>query len=167
MTAQNSTKAQIEITETIIVVLIFIILLSIGLFYYYNYYFTSLGKKSLQVSESKATTLTASVTSMPELSCSYEQNCLDLAKLFAFRTHFSRNSAYYTKIFKNKQIIIEFIYPKSSVDRECIINLPCSKFILNNPKQTDNFFTIDSPELVYSPYNKQFSLAKLKIISYT
>ena len=90
MTAQNSTKAQIEITETIIVVLIFIILLSIGLFYYYNYYFTSLGKKSLQVSESKATTLTASVTSMPELSCSYEQNCLDLSKLFAFKTILSR-----------------------------------------------------------------------------
>ena len=110
MPAQNSTKAQIEITETIIVLLIFLILLSLGLFYYYNYYFSSISEKGLEISESRATTLISSVTSMPELSCSNEPNCLDLTKLFAFKQVLNKNLPYYAKIFKNKQISIEFIY---------------------------------------------------------
>lgn len=167
MLPNYSKKAQMEITETIIVLLIFIILLSIGLFYYYNYYFSSLGKKGLELSESKATTLTSIITSMPEISCSYEQNCLDLTKLFAFKQLIAKNQAYYSKIFKNKAISIEFIYPKPLADKECIINLPCSFFNLYTPAITKHSFTLDSPVLIYSPYNKQYTLAKLKIISYT
>jgi len=167
MTAQNSTKAQIEITETIVVLLIFLILLSLGLFYYYNYYFSSLEKQSLQLSETQATTLAASITSMPEFSCSYEQNCMDLSKLFAFKSVFERNKIYYSKKLENKYISLEFIYPKPTINQECINFLPCSFFNLNYPKQIKSQFTIDSPILIYSPYTKQYNLARLKITSYT
>lgn len=168
MIAQNYTKkAQIEMTETIVVILIFLILLSIALFYYYHYYFTSLGKESLELTESKSSTLVSIIASMPELSCSYELNCIDLAKLFAFKTILSKNQAYYSRIFRNKHTVIEFIYPKPLATKECTYNLPCSQFTLTTPKATKDYYIIDSPILVYSPYTKQYSLAKLKITTYT
>ena len=104
-------KGQIEIGETLLVLLIIIFLIVMGLFVYYSYFSRSLSSLGSERTDVENLILLHVFESLPETKCEND-DCVDVVKLFALKELIKDNRAYYASKFKNKKIIVEFVYPE-------------------------------------------------------
>ncbi|MFH0936341.1 MAG: hypothetical protein V1815_01525 [Candidatus Woesearchaeota archaeon] len=168
MTAHQSTKAQLEMTETLIVLIIFFIILIISIFFYYQYSIGNIREKGEDALTTSSSVLLSSISSLPDISCN-KDNCIDIVKLLAF---VDDNKDY--PIFDKKTITIEQVYPQPTSDKLCTpilyqqMNFPlnCKKFILHKAIETQNKQIISTPISLYYPQNKQYGIGKLIIEVY-
>ena len=112
-----SRKGAAEMNETILVMLFVFILISLSMIIYYKASSGNIKERGFELSEQSASVLLNSITGMPELKCGNE-DCLDMIKIIAFKDVIKNNEAYYKKVFGNKKIFIEKIYPES-IEKEC------------------------------------------------
>jgi hypothetical protein len=167
MTAHQSIKAQLEMTETIIVLFIFLIILIVSIFFYYQYSISNVKKIGQETLTTSSSVLLSSISSLPDVCCNKE-NCIDTIKLLAF---INNNKDY--PIFDKKTITIEQIYPQPTSDKKCTpllynnINFPlnCKKFIIHKT-EGNNPQIISTPISLYYPQNKQYGIGKLIIEVY-
>jgi hypothetical protein len=169
MTAHQSTKAQLEMTETIIVLFIFFIILIISIFFYYQYSIRSVQTSGEEALTTSSSVLLSSISSLPDISSNKViDNYIDATKLLIFTT---LNKDY--PIFDRKTITIEQIYPVPKSNDICTplsynkIDFPlnCKKFILhktqgNNPK------IISTPIPLYYPEKQEYGIGKIIIEVY-
>ncbi len=167
MIAHQSTKAQLEMNETIIVLFIIFVILIISIFFYYQYSINNIKKTGEEALTTSSSVLLSSISSLPDISCNKE-NCIDIIKLISF---INQNKDY--PIFDKKTITIEQVYPQPTLDKICTpilyndINFPlnCKKFMLHKT-QGSNPKIISTPISLYYPQNKQYGIGKLIIEVY-
>ncbi len=131
-----SSRAQIQMTETIAVIFIFFILLFFGMIFYYKYVDVSIEAQREENLERRAIDITNKVLFLPEIQCtarwlSAKNYCLDLLKLQAFQKVLSQdeetknnkapenneaqnNEDYYFNIFSFARITVQEIYPDAT-----------------------------------------------------
>lgn len=166
-----STKAQIQMIETILVLFIFLLILVFGIYFYYQYSLSGIQQESFEISEKQAVSLLSSITNLPELSCINEKDCVDTIKLVNFKQIYSLNKAYYSTLFKRKKITIEQIYPETQ-QNSCIFQniypLQCNSIILYEsiPQVYESKSIISMPISIYYPNFNKYSLGKLIIEVY-
>lgn len=167
-----STKAQLQMIETILVLFVFLLILVMGIYFYYQYTFAGIKEESFEISEKQATTLISSFTNLPELSCINEVDCIDIIKLVNFRSTYSMNTLYYNLLFKNKKITISQIYPETSGSNCFFQNafpLQCNSILIysNVPNSYKTSYTISMPINLFYPTLNKYSLGKVSIEVYT
>ena len=172
MTALHySTKGQIQIIETILVLFIFLLILVFGIYMYYQYAFSDVQEESSKLSEQQATTLVSSITNLPELSCTYEKDCVDIIKLLNFKFIYNQNKAHYATFFKNKKISIQQIYPEITQDNcqfQNIFPIQCEEIIIHQsiPKSYTSKSIVSLPTLINYPTQDKNALGKVIIEVY-
>jgi len=175
MIAQHSSKAQMEMTETIAVLLIFFVLLALGSFFFYRYYIDHIRAVSEETLITSSSVLLASITSLPEIKCA-NKDCVDTVKLFAFKELIEENKDYYFTSLGYKNIIVEQIYPVINSKEECTItkfnnvDYPnnCKYWKLYN-KRPSTFKAnpkISTPISLYFPDSNEYRIGRLIIEAY-
>ena len=165
-----STKAQLQMIETILVLFIFIIILVFGLYLYYQYSFAGIQEESFKLSELESSILLSSITSLPELSCTNQKNCIDIIKLINFPQIFNQNKPYYLNLFKNKKITIEQIYPETQQNLCTFQNtfpIQCQSLIVYQTAPKQNQYSVSIPISIYYPNFNKYTLGRLIIEVYT
>lgn len=164
-----SNKGQLQMIETILVLFIFILILVFGLYFYYQYSFSNIQQTSFELSEAEANALVSSITSLPELSCTNQKNCIDIIKLINFKSVYNQNKAYYASFFKNKKILVEQIYPESTQNLctfQPIFPIQCNSIILHQPVEKPNKYILSLPISLYYPNLDKYSLGKVVLEVY-
>ena len=137
-------KAQVQHMETIFVLFILVVIIFIGIIFFFQFFNKSLGEKQERFTDIDATILTDSIVSMPEFTCGKTSNCMDIFKIFAFQELDLESDPYYKKLFGNKEITLELIYPEPNTPTSTSL-IPCSLPLPSDPKDC-NQFTIFTPQ---------------------
>lgn len=164
-----SNKAQIQMIETILVLFIFLIILVFGIYLYYEYSFVNIQETAFKLSESQANAMLSSITSLPELSCINQKNCIDIIKLTNFKQIYTQNRAYYLGLFKNKKITIQQIYPETTQNLctfQDIFPINCNEITIYQTTEKPNKYIISLPISLYYPNFNKYSLGKIQIEVY-
>lgn len=161
--------------ETIMVMLVVVILLSLALFFYFKFSSSRVSSTSSYLSDQESAVLLGSITSMPELQCSFRKvakPCIDASKLFNFDELINKYPDYYSSLFGYKTIKLKQVYPYSPT-KQCSLsdfqdpNYPrtCGVWIVyNNPKPgfKENI-TISTPVSLYFPSSNIYNLGVLSV----
>ncbi len=165
-----SSKAQLEINETILVIIIFSVLAIAGLVVFHRYNTESIKASILESERLSFYDLLNQVPNMPELKCSsqnIQDDCIDLYKAFGL----SKLQLKYFDKFGYKTINLRFVYP-TLPDKECTESLfqatdfpNCNRLkiyerIPTNYKATEK---ISSPVAIYNPVTQDYMLAVLEL----
>lgn len=146
--------------EMIMVLLIIFIILSLALVVYFKFFLVSIREKGQQLSMQEADVLLASITSMPELQCSFrsqDELCLDIIKLESFKNLLNQesNALYYDRILGGKNIRVEQVYPEG-----CDI---CKWDIYSTSRDNAEKFTISTPVPLFFPGAREYRIGRLTI----
>ena len=108
----KNSKGQIGTIEMIMVLVVVIIILVIGITFYYNFFIIDIESKKNELNQQEANVLLASLSSMPELQCSFRtvnRDCVDMGKVIAFNRAVANDRSHYVDLFGFKKIKIEII----------------------------------------------------------
>tara|TARA_Y100000034_G_scaffold40032_1_gene49342 strand:- start:1050 stop:1601 length:552 start_codon:yes stop_codon:yes gene_type:complete len=167
----KNSKGQIGTIEMIMVLVVVIIILVIGITFYYNFFLKNIESKKNELNQQEANVLLASLSSMPELQCSFRtvnRDCVDMGKVIAFSGAVANDRSHYVDLFGFKNIKIELIYPKGE-SGECTTNKftsndyldNCDTWVLyENLRDEDNAKT-STPISIYFPITKEYRVGKL------
>lgn len=161
-------KGQAEMGETLLVLLVIIILIIAGIFVYYGFFARGLGSLGQERTDIENLILLHIFASLPETKCENE-DCIDIVKVFAFKDLIKENKAYYLRKFKDKKILIEFIYPESTNK-----NIECTRFQTDVPNNCgyiivyDNIktkpeYSVSLPVSLYFSNINEYKIGLLKI----
>ena len=172
MTAQHSTKGQIQINETLLVLFALVLLIIVGIFVYYRFSLANVEHITDELTEQEASVLLASVSHLPELRCSHV-NCIDTSKLLPFQTLARGDRAYYSRLFGAKRIMIEQTYPAPDTEHPCTITAynqliypaNCQHWIIYDqpPTSPHDLKKISTPITLYYPETDSYGVGKLEI----
>ncbi len=164
------TRAQMQLNETILVMFVVVLMLIIGMIGYYRYSAQSLKNAGDDLVEEEVSVLLASVTEMPEISCSNDE-CLDMAKIAAFSKVSREEIQHYKGVFGSKRILVEALYPEASDQSECNmqkynqVNYPenCRYWVVFDNKKSsfDSKIIVSSPISIYYPEMNRFAIGKI------
>ncbi|MEK6904709.1 MAG: hypothetical protein AABW87_03905 [Nanoarchaeota archaeon] len=165
--ARKYTKAQLQLTETILVVFAIAIIVMLGTFLFYRYSIQGLSETGERLSEQQTSVLLARITSMAELGCG-EENCMDTSKFIPFKNLIGARD--YRNIFGSKRITVEQAYPEVDSDKECNVqsynqkDYPdnCKKWILYDNAGKE-FYAVSTPVVLYFPEVGEYRLGILKV----
>jgi len=104
-------KGQAELTETLLVLLVVVFLIIAGIFVYYLFFYRNLGGIGSEKTDFENLILVYILGQSPEIKCE-DEDCVDIAKLFAFKELVKENKGYYAERFGKRKIIVESIYPE-------------------------------------------------------
>jgi hypothetical protein len=167
----KNSKGQIGTIEMIMVLVVVIIILVIGITFYYNFFIIDIESKKNELNQQEANVLLASLSSMPELQCSFRtvnRDCVDMGKVIAFNRAVANDRSHYVDLFGFKKIKIELIYPKK-IRGECTTtkftsnDYPdnCNLWILYDNLKTENNAITSTPISIYFPITKEYRVGKL------
>lgn len=172
MLAQQSTKGQIEMSETILVLFVISIILALLILVYYTYTIRGIETTGEELSEQEALVQLASITKYPELRCTSE-NCIDMLKAISFKQVSLSNKDYYLRTFGKKRITVEQIYPEPKTQDECTtlkfnqFNYPdnCKYWVIYEeiPPSYSSKQKTSIPISIYFPELDQTRLGRLNI----
>lgn len=175
MTAQRYSKGQVELSETIIVLFIAVIIIVFGMIFYFQYYIKHIGNVGEKFTEERYNVLLASVSSMPELKCSFlgnEEQCIDVLKVLGFK----EISNDYFNVLGYSNITIEQLYPEVNSNNECTAIRYQEAIYPNNcgywrvyskrPGIVKETIRIDTPISLYFPDLKEYRIGRLAIEFY-
>lgn len=177
MIALVSSKGQIGLIEMIMVMVAIVMLMIGGIYFYYTFMGKSLVKKGQSLDLQSSKVLLASVTSLPELQCSFrtlDSNCVDTLKLMSFKEIVQENRGYYVDKFGFKSIKIRKIYPEAD-EGECDFNkfndeypYNCDKWVFydNKPKRIKDELIISMAVSLYYPSRDIYDVGVLSIKVY-
>ncbi|MBI2667154.1 hypothetical protein HYX17_00100 [Candidatus Woesearchaeota archaeon] len=171
MIVKRSSKAQLGTIEMIMVLVIVIVIVVIGIVFYYNFFLKGIESKKSELNLQEANVLLASLSSIPELQCSFRsvtRECIDMGKAIAFKEVLVNNKAYYIDMFGSKNIKIELLYP-SKQEGECNDNKynsneypdNCSLWTLYNNLNIQEKAITSTPVSLYFPITKEFRVGRL------
>lgn len=167
MTAQPSTKAQLQMAESIIIVFTISIILILGIFVFYKYQLATLQEKGTGNNDQKITVLLATLTKHPALACNNEA-CIDTTKLLIFKQH-QQN---YQQLLGNSIVTVTQIYPETNNNKECTPPLynqlvypnNCNHWVIyNKTTNVQEKNIISTPIALYYPEIKEYRLGQLTI----
>src|SRR3989344_6291869 len=170
-TVNHYSKGQIGTIEMIMVLVIVIVILVIGIIFYYKFFIGSVESKNLELNQQEANVLLASLSSIPELQCSFRtitRDCIDMGKVITFKDAVTNDRVHYVDLFGTKNIKIELIYPKDN-EGECNLNhytsneYPgnCNKWNIYNNLNTKDRAILSTPVSLYFPITKEFRIGRL------
>ncbi len=172
MIAQRYSKGQIELSETIIVLFIAVIIIVFGIIFYFQYYTKHISNIGGKFTEERYNVLLASISSMPELKCSFlgnEEQCIDVLKVMAF------NEDNYFDILGYSNITIEQVYPET-INEECTglkyqnttypDNCRYWKVYARRPLVVKEAIKIETPISLYFADKREYRIGKLMIEFY-
>ena len=173
MTAQRFSEGQVEISETIIVLFIAVIIILFGMIFYFQYYTKYLGNVGERFTEQKYNVLLASISSMPELKCSFlgnEEQCIDILKVYSFK------EGDYFNVLGYSNITIEQVYPEVGNTNECTAiryqdtsypdNCMYWKVYVKRPLNVKKSVKIETPISLYFADLKEYRIGKLVVEFY-
>ena len=164
-------KGQVQNLESIIVTMVIVILLVLGVYFYFKFFAKNLQQTGLDLSEIKGTVLLDRITSLPEFTCGI--NCVDASKLLASKNVINSNKLYYKNLFGDKfgikSMIIEQVYPKPRISRECLSSdfnsgdypLNCRSYVVYENEVSGNSYNISSVISIYYPNKDEYMLGKV------
>ena len=164
-------KGQAEIGETLLVLLVIIFLIVIGVFVYYGFFSRSLGSLGQERTDIENLILLHIFASLPETKCEND-DCIDIVKIFGFKELIKENKEYYFKKFKDKKILLEFIYPESSNKNiECNkesfqqTSFPknCGFIVVYNNLKIEPEYSTSLPVSLYFSNTNEFKIGLLKV----
>ncbi len=117
--ARSSTKAQIQMGETIAVLFVFFILIIMGMVFYTQYMKNDLQEKKEKSQSDKSVEIAQRLMFLPELECgntcvSERSNCIDILKLEQAGNLMAENEKYYYDLFEFSEINVTQIYPDTT-----------------------------------------------------
>ena len=167
MTAQQSTKAQMQLAETIIIVFAISILLILGIFTFYKYQLANIQDKGTGINDQKITVLLATLTNNPAIACN-NQHCIDTTKLIIFTQH----QQDYKQLLGSSTVIIKQIYPALNKTTTCTPQIynqatypeNCNQWVIyNNSNGKKEKNVISTPIALYYPEKNIYKLGQLTI----
>ena len=170
---KHYSKGQLGTIEMIMVLLVVVVIVIIGIVFYYNFFLQNIEAERSQLSQQEANVLLASLSSLPELQCSFRtitRDCIDMGKAISFKEAVNNDRSHYVDLFGFKNIKIELLYPKNG-QGECTDNnyrsqdYPdnCNIWMLYNNLRNDNKAIISTPVSLYFPITKEFRVGRLII----
>ena len=129
--------------EAISVIFIVFILIIIGIYFYYSTIIDTIQEEGQSGSLISNTVLLSFIPTMPELTCTNYQNCIDIFKLFAF-TQYSKNNPNLLDdypILRGKIIRFRQLYPPVNQDNCTIEKLNDISF----PSNCDTYYLVEGP----------------------
>lgn len=171
-----STKAQIQLGESIFVVMIIIVLLVFGIVFYSQVEKDDLNTELQSFTDLDTITITQYATSLTELQCSLQEvqypNCFDITKINAF-TSLIRSTGeetakeFYFSQLGNAKVTITQIYPTSLI---LVPNEEYTWLIYENKPETDlanvKQAQVNIPINLYDPIRDTSAFGILTIIQY-
>lgn len=187
-TVKWSSKGQIGMMEMIMVTIIVTILIIIGMVFYFKFSASSIEKTGERISEDKAAVITATITQLPEIECTYlgsrtAKACADTIKLLALSTkdslpntdpEFIEHRRHYSNLLGPMIIKFEQLYPETT-GTECTQIpaetppdiLSCGNWtIYDNPKANIEPVFRTMPIALYYPTKGMYSFGQLKVYIY-
>lgn len=166
-------KGQIHMAESVMVIMVFVVILVIGLVFYFQFRSDSLNELGSEISLKSSESLLGVLTSIPEIKCSEklsESDCVDSAKLIAMKGVVNKYRDRYTKLFNNRKVSVEILYPKPDVIKECtqkeynLVIFPknCNEFVLYEPFSPSTK-SISVPISLYFPSSDSYGVGRLKV----
>lgn len=171
-----STKGQVELHETLLVTFFLVIIIVLGVFVYYRYFVMGVRGSAEEFREEEASVLLASLTALPEISCSHD-DCVDTGKLIPFFHVVRAHPAFYGRAFGFKKVSIRVTYPESpSPDVLCDtaayqqVFYPenCGYYVLyeQRPRTVTSTFIVRAPVSLFYPETGFYRVGQLEIESY-
>jgi uncharacterized membrane protein YqiK len=165
-----SSKGQIGLMETIMVLVVIVILIIGGIVFYFKAFGGKIEETKEELSVQEFSVLLNSLGYLPEFQCSgdgYDDNCIDIIKLYSAKNVIDNNKGYYFDKFGYKKIYFEQIYPRI-INRECskenfIRNEECDRWTIYNNVRGEKRIGISTPVSLYLQTKDEYVVGKLVV----
>lgn len=160
--------------ESVMVIIVFVIILVMGLVFYFQFRSESIEGVGEEIRLRSSESLLSVFGSLPEVKCSEklsERDCVDSSKLLAMKSIVNKYRDKYTKLFGNRKVVVEILYPKPKVNVECtqteynLVDFPlnCNEFVIYEPFSGGSDKSISVPVSIYFPHSDSYGVGRLKV----